>query len=204
MAKAKLKLRKKAGKKDISVETDVEFPNKHAYTGTLMPGQKNAETPFYYWGIDPGQTGAIAVVNQNAKFVHLADYGEPELFATELADMASSYWPELCVLEKVSAMPKQGVSSTFKFGTNFGIWLGFLNMLGIPHRLVTPATWHKVLDSAAKRKKGENPRNAKKRLLNAARREFPDAPLKLERHHGRAEAIYMAIYARLLYHDSRR
>lgn len=194
----KLKLRKK----DIKVKTDVKHITEKASAGTLGPGQEKPQPEIYYWGIDPGQTGALAVVNQDNKFVHLIDYEDPEPFAGIFAETASEYFPRLCVIEKVSAMPKQGVSSTFKFGMNFGIWLGFLNMLKIPHRLVTPATWQKVLDSNAKRKKGENVRNAKKRLLNAARRQFPEAPLKLERHHNRADAIYMAVYARGLYNET--
>ena len=45
------------------------------------------------------------------------------------------------VVEKVSAMPGQGVSGMFRFGTSYGIVLGVLGALEIPTRLVTPGRW---------------------------------------------------------------
>ena len=48
-------------------------------------------------------------------------------------------------LEKVGAMPKQGVSSTFKFGQHYGLLRGLLVALQIPREFPTPQTWQKAL-----------------------------------------------------------
>ena len=50
------------------------------------------------------------------------------------------------VIEKVNAMPKQGVSSTFTFGTSFGFCQGLLVAAGIRFEFVTPRKWQKALN----------------------------------------------------------
>lgn len=44
-------------------------------------------------------------------------------------------------LERVNAMPGQGVTSMFTFGEGFGIWRGVVGALGFSLKLVTPMTW---------------------------------------------------------------
>ena len=44
-------------------------------------------------------------------------------------------------LEKVHSMPRQGVASTFKFGTSYGFCLGLLTSLLVPFEEVTPSKW---------------------------------------------------------------
>jgi len=48
-------------------------------------------------------------------------------------------------VERVSAMPGQGVSSMFKFGTGWGMVRGVLSTLRVPTYLVTPQAWKKVV-----------------------------------------------------------
>lgn len=59
-------------------------------------------------------------------------------FANLLAPWAGPVFVEL-----VHAMPKQGVSSTFKFGLGFGGILGACGALGRRVELVTPQKWKK-------------------------------------------------------------
>jgi crossover junction endodeoxyribonuclease RuvC len=47
----------------------------------------------------------------------------------------------LALLEQVSAMPKQGVSSTFKFGASYGLLQGLLVAHGVVWQTVTPRIW---------------------------------------------------------------
>jgi crossover junction endodeoxyribonuclease RuvC len=47
----------------------------------------------------------------------------------------------MAVLEQVSAMPKQGVSSTFKFGTGYGFVQGMLIAHRIPFEYAPPGKW---------------------------------------------------------------
>jgi len=95
------------------------------------------------------------------------------------------------ILEKVSSMPGQGVSSSFKFGCNFGQWIGRLEALDIPFDFVTPQKWKKAMfDSMPKDNPKEMARNRAIRLLP----EMADR-LKRKIDHGRAEALLMALYA---------
>jgi len=51
----------------------------------------------------------------------------------------------LVTIEKVHAMPKQGVTSMFNFGLGYGLLRGICSGLGIPYQLVTPQAWKKVM-----------------------------------------------------------
>jgi crossover junction endodeoxyribonuclease RuvC len=84
-------------------------------------------------------------------------------------------------------MPKQGVSSTFKFGVNFGIWRGILAAYQIPFQLVKPRQWQKGVIRKA---------DGKMASLIAARRRWPKAELHLKKHHGRADALWIAEWLR--------
>ena len=49
--------------------------------------------------------------------------------------------PVMCYLEKVHAMPGQGVTSMFTFGQNYGFLRGLLIARGIPFEEVQPNPW---------------------------------------------------------------
>ncbi len=81
-------------------------------------------------------------------------------------------------------MPKQGVTSTFKFGRSSGTTIGVLECLGLSIRYVSPTRWKRRyrLDSG-----GENSR---RRALDL----FPDSAAFFARKkdHNRAEAALIA------------
>ena len=147
-------------------------------------------------GIDPGQTGSMAVISEQTMVWDFED-GECVRMLGAIADqsisaLASDYPQVRAVLEKVHSMPKQGVVSSFKFGMNFGIWQGRLEMCGIPYDFATPQKWQKVIfDSMTK---GDR----KAMSLDRARRLFPDLRdrLKRKKDHNRAEALLIAEYCR--------
>ena len=87
-------------------------------------------------------------------------------------------------LEKVGAMPRQGVSSTFKFGTSYGFCLGLLTSLLVPFEEVTPAKWQQVMKC---RSGGD-----KKITKAAAQRLFP----RMKVTHKNADALLIAEYGR--------
>lgn len=138
-----------------------------------------------YAGIDPGATGALAIIDVYGNTV-LVDYSD-DISLIKCALMKEK--PALVALEHVSAMPGQGVSSMFKFGSNFGKWQGILETLGIPYVLVRPQRWQKAILTDTN--KGD-----KKKALHFCRRLFPDAELHLEKHIGRADALCLALYAK--------
>jgi len=104
-------------------------------------------------GIDPGQKGAAALIDSNGIIIDIARFDK--LTQADIADALSEWTMDtetgyFAYLEKVHAMPKQGVSSTFKFGTNFGFLIGCLTALKIPFEFVTPNTWQKALSCQSK------------------------------------------------------
>jgi hypothetical protein len=143
----------------------------------------------YFIGIDPGQSGAMAVINEQGDCCDLFDWPGDEV------SLINRFIPEAysnvrAALESVHAMPRQGVSSTFKFGTNFGIWKGVLASYKIPFELVTPQAWQKGVIKRA---------DGKQASLIAARRRWPTVELHLKKHHGRADALWIAEWLRLKY-----
>ena len=76
-----------------------------------------------YIAIDPGKSGGIAVLKDN----EVQAYKCPPTFK-EMAQLIKSIKKDtyLCILEKVHAFPTDGRSSAFKFGTNYGAWIGIL------------------------------------------------------------------------------
>ena len=105
-------------------------------------------------GFDPGQTGAVAAfdgerieaVIDMPTMTRLHGKGnqvDPYTLATALIDLCAGR-EATAVLEAVSAMPGQGVSSTFHFGESVGVVLGVLGALQMPIRMVTPAKWKKA------------------------------------------------------------
>ena len=99
-------------------------------------------------GIDPGANGAISFTTTNDK-IRKSNGVSPwkchKLLAgrTLICTMAkTAYHKEIVAyIEKVHAMPHDGRSSLFKFGVNYGIWLGILDAKGIKTIEVSPQKW---------------------------------------------------------------
>src|SRR6187431_2184659 len=97
-------------------------------------------------GIDPGSvSGALAVLRSSGQSGagELWDFAtvENQVDAFWLADTLRQMKADVVVIERVHSMPKQGVASTFKFGTAYGIIIGVVAALGLRSHLVAPATW---------------------------------------------------------------
>lgn len=138
------------------------------------------------FGIDPGASGAIAFIDDETGETGFIKNAETYADVNEFLVNTASYGECFAVIERVSAMPKQGVSSTFKFGQSFGFLLGILTAAKIPHELVTPVTWQ----NAMKCRSGGDKRVTKA----AAQRLFPNMKIT----HANADALLLAEYARRL------
>lgn len=139
-----------------------------------------------YLGIDPGATGALALYSRDT--AEAWDFDRATMLAT-LMEILAEHRVQLAVVEHVSAMPGQGVTSMFSFGQNFGWWLGTLEALGVPVLLVRPQAWQKSLGVPKKAAKADKP------SLDVARRLFPSVDLHRKKDHGRADALLLAFYA---------
>ena len=145
-----------------------------------------------YIGIDPGAAGALATIFDDGcnKFsIHLYDYADAVLIRALLKSLTHA----TAVIEKAQAMPKQGVTSMFNYGTNYGRWLERLEICNVPYTFVTPAKWRKAMfDSMiVMADKKEMSRDLAVRL-------FPSVADRLSRKkdHGRAEALLLAEFCR--------
>jgi len=107
-------------------------------------------------GIDPGLSGAIAVINGTDSLsvfdmptmtVERNGKAKRQVSATELAEIIYIMKNDDChvFVEKVSAMAGQGVTSVFSFGRSFGMIEGILAALHLPVTYVAPATWVKAV-----------------------------------------------------------
>lgn len=150
---------------------------------------------YIYIGIDPGMSGAMALMSIKGT-IEVWDFEQGECLQ-RLKDLgqgrAAGEFEVKAVLEKAHSMPKQGVSTTFKFGTNYGTWIGRLEACGIPFDLITPAKWKKEMFDSMVRSA-----DLKAMSLDRARRLFPQMANRLTRKmdHNRAEALLLAEYCR--------
>lgn len=140
-------------------------------------------------GIDPGISGAIAFYFTDAPDrVSVDDVPTVagEIDSVTLAERIRQMKPDVAIIEQVGAMPKQGVSSTFKFGMAFGVVKGVVSACQIPVLFVTPATWKKAYKLTAD----------KEQARRMALRLFPkcDGAFGRKKDHGRAEAALLARY----------
>lgn len=95
----------------------------------------------------------------------------------------------MAAIEKVGARPGQGVSSMFKFGTNYGVVIGCVAMLAVPFIFVTPYKWQqKTFDSNVSQQ------TTKEKSLYMARRLFPHVELRYKADHGKSDALLIALW----------
>ena len=97
-------------------------------------------------GIDPGQSGALAVVDRAGRLNAVEDmpvvdgWVSPVLLAHAIFRLTEEYGLiDLAVVERVRSMPKQGVASSFKFGAAWGIAVGACAAYRLEQP--TPAVW---------------------------------------------------------------
>jgi len=134
-------------------------------------------------GIDPGASGAIAVVFGSGNVCWIKNDSTEHELANWIRELVLSH--ELAaVIEQVNAMPKQGVSSTFKFGKSFGFLIGILTALQVPYESYRPQVWQKHMRCLTKGDK-----NVSKA---AAQRLWPSTKIT----HANADALLIAEFCR--------
>lgn len=148
----------------------------------------------WFIGIDPGKSGALAIIHvsdSGMESVTITPFDE-ERYVMEVREIHINPGDK-CVacVERVSAMPGQGVKSMFSFGANYGFIQGLLSMKRIPFETIPPQKWKKEY-SLGKDKAAS---------ITTAKKLFPYVSFyKTERckkeDDGMAEALLMAEYAR--------
>ena len=108
-------------------------------------------------GIDPGLSGAIAVLDNN-KVLKIYDMpvmaegkkNKRQLNSAQLVNIIKenikNYEEINVVVEQVNAMPGQGVTSMFNFGQTFGAIKGVCAALNLPIFFIRPSKWKKYFE----------------------------------------------------------
>lgn len=145
-----------------------------------------------YLGIDPGNNGSLCILdNRQISFI---DYKDKALrgYIQHIKDLNKDNI--VVAVEEVNSMPKQGVKSTFTFGTNYGLIQGMLQALEIPYILVKPQIWQKKLLIPAK--------SDKKKIASIILNIYPNALIYGVRGgllDGRSDSLCIAHYMKLYY-----
>ena len=145
-----------------------------------------------YIGVDPGKAGAYAIVDSD-----MCAQVEPwnnDLFVEAMADLAhdGNGVGIVAAVEKVGAMPGQGVTSMFSFGQSYGFILGVLTAFGIGYQLVPPGVWKREFGLIGK---------DKRESVEVCKRLFPGVSLLptekcRKESDGMADALCIAEWAR--------
>lgn len=143
-------------------------------------------------GIDPGLSGAVAVIDGDDVEIHDLptlqvgrgrgrDYNVPAL-----VDLIRGLRADVVYVERQQARPESAAVS-YKVGYGLGLILGILSTLGIRHVVVWPQTWQAAMFH------GGVPAAGKDRSMVVAQRLWPNLRL---RRHDHADALLLAEYGR--------
>ena len=110
-------------------------------------------------GIDPGISGSICFF-QDGKIIDVVEMptmiegkkNKKQVNGSQIFNEISFRIKKIdkkdikVVIEQVSAMPGQGVTSMFNFGQSFGILKGICSAMQLPMYFVRPAKWKKYFN----------------------------------------------------------
>ena len=113
----------------------------------------------YIIGIDPGISGAICFLD-NGKIIDVIEMptmaegkkNKKQVNGNQLYNELKKYLSEInideacVVVEHVTAMPGQGVTSMFNFGQSFGVIKGICSAMQLPIHFVRPTKWKKYFN----------------------------------------------------------
>ena len=143
-------------------------------------------------GIDPGKSGGICMYNGGDFVMALPCPNDENGMAEAMRNIVNGLEIDgipaskiLVAIENVHAFPTDTRSSAFKFGANYGAWLGICASNNLKIEKIHPRVWMK--------KYGELPKNKTERkrfLREIAKKCFPDARVTLKT----TDAILIAKY----------
>jgi len=144
-------------------------------------------------GIDPGLSGAIAIIGDSVTVTPLAKLTEHDA-ARHVAANTDAF----AFIEKVGANRgpegrRQGASSMFTFGQSYGFLRGLLVALEIPFDEVLPQRWQQPF-GLIRKNKNETTTQKKNRHKAKSQSLFPSVKIT----HAVADALLIAEYGRRL------
>ena len=146
-------------------------------------------------GLDPGSSGGISILetkkNKLPKIIFfmkmptVSMYGKKIIDTIKLKHTIAKFQIDVSIIEKVHAMPRQGVTSSFQFGRSFGALEALAYLLSKRVDYVAPAVWKKYLGIGS----------SKQDSLDMARLKFGNKEVwEKKSNDGIAEASLLALY----------
>ena len=148
-------------------------------------------------GLDPGKTGALAIIDQYGVTAEAFPLYCNEIDIRQISEYLAPLVDPVCYLEKVGSRPGQGVKSMFTFGEGYGKLKGMMEALCIPYVLVTPQAWKKKVLA------GLNWKGDKSAAIEFCHRKHPKMDLRASErartpHMGICDALCIAEYGRMM------
>jgi crossover junction endodeoxyribonuclease RuvC len=157
-------------------------------------------------GIDPGASGAIVALLGNtvlrseplpvAKKVGLL-LGD---FADIVEGIARAQAPGAArfIVERAQSFPRQGISSAFNYGRDYGAILGVLAALSVSYETVPAHVWHAAICG---KRPSEGRAEAKARALQAVQQRLPHLhlPTTIKVREGIVDAACLALWGQLMH-----
>ena len=142
-------------------------------------------------GVDPGFSGAISILDEHGAIILNVDMpiikgDRDELDEQAIRTILANKDVKHVFIEKVSAMPGEGVVSVGRFMAGWGIVRGICAGLQKPYTLVHPLTWKKKMMRDMPKDKGAS--------IIRVKQLYPDIDLPRKKDHGKADAILIALY----------
>jgi len=150
-------------------------------------------------GCDPGLSGALALLDEEASLLELAymptlivTKSRRQIDASALVDTFED-WRAMrgefrVVIEQASTRPMQHAAAGLKTGIGFGIILGILAAQKIPHEIVSPRKWQAAVLGKIE------PGTSKDRSRAHAQQLYPHANLGKRKTEDRSDALCIALY----------
>lgn len=150
-------------------------------------------------GVDPGGSGALALLTDSGKTVKVADMpvfmvtrgksAKPELDVHGLSDLLDTWAPEHCFFEKVGGRTDDSAMSAFNFGRITGAAEALCKVKGVRFVSVAPHVWKKAMGLVRAQK--DDSRAKATNLWPTVAKDF-----RRVKDDGRAEAALLAEYGR--------
>jgi len=155
-----------------------------------------------FLGIDPGKSGCLSILNYKGELhakILMPVFVENKKTIVDIKGLdkeIKKYSKKIkyAMLEKVHAMPNQGVTSMFSFGRTYGACEMCLASNKIKYDLVTPQAWQKVMFVGVKGT------DSKEKSIKKARELWPDLDFKRTKKcknqdHNFTDSLLIAKYA---------
>lgn len=143
------------------------------------------DTLNYFLGIDPGKTGAFAIINEDLTETKVWTADCP---IAEIKTILLNYQPKFAVLELVRSMNTWKKSSIESLNRSAGQWQGIIGVLEIPYIECMPSKWQRAT-------MGKTNHGDKKITLQWSRQMFPQVDLPYVKDADKADALCIALYA---------